>query len=128
MTTQAELVRAHLEAGKSITPVIAMTVYGISRLSSCIEDIRNVGLEVDCVMKRDEMGKRYGEYRLRQAIKVGSTVHVKPGNGYGLPKWVRFTRGARVIDKKGDASNVHFVRGANVGAFWLNDKELINAA
>jgi hypothetical protein len=125
--TQVSLVRKHLEAGKTITPVSAMAVYGISRLSSCIEDLRHTGMEIDCVLKRDEMGKQFGEYRMRKPIAVDSVVQVKSGHGYGLPTWVRKHRNARVIAKLADCSRVRFVRGKNLQDIWVNDKELVNA-
>ncbi len=131
MTTQVSKVRAHIEAGKVITPVTAMAVYGISRLSSCIEDLRNYGVLIDCVMKRDEAGKQYGEYRLRKPIEVGSVVQVKPGHAWGLPCWVRSSRGAIVVDRHPDDRSsvlVEFVRGLNRTKEWMLTKELVNAA
>jgi hypothetical protein len=127
MTTQVQRVRAHLDAGKRITPAQAIAVYGIFRLSSVIEDLRHTGLEIDCVLKYDEMGKQYGEYRLRQPVSVNCRVQIKRGYGIGLPHWVRRLKSARVIAKTADASLVRFVRGANLQDQWVNDKELVNA-
>lgn len=127
MTTQVERVRAHLAAGKSITPVTALAVYGITRLSSVIEDLRNSGTQIDCVRKYDEMGKQYGEYRLRRPIVPGSLVQVQHGYGIGLPHWVRKNREATVLEVAGDTAYVRFVRGKNLECHWLNLKELINA-
>jgi len=127
MTTQVQRVRAHLEAGKTITPAQAIAVYGIFRLSSVIEDLRATGMEIDCVLKFDEMGKQYGEYRQRLPIVVNSCVQVRRGHGYGLPTWVRRLKAARVIAKQADASLVRFVRGQNLSDVWCNDKELVNA-
>ena len=53
--SQVELGRRHLTAGNSITPASAIAVYGIFRLSSVIEDLRNSGMEIDCVLKHDEI-------------------------------------------------------------------------
>lgn len=128
MTTQVQHVRAHLEAGKTITPSNAIAVYGIFRLSSVIEDLRQAGMEIDCVLKHDEMGKQYGEYRQRRSIEVDSQVQIKRGFGIGLPHWVRRLKTARVIGKNADASLVRFVRGQNLSDVWVNDKELVNAS
>jgi hypothetical protein len=127
MTTQVERIRAHLVAGKSITPVAALAVYGISRLSSVIEDLRNSGMQIDCIRKYDEMGKQYGEYRIRKPIKAGSLVQVQHGYGIGLPTWVRKNREATVLAVLDDTAYVRFVRGKNLECHWLNLKELINA-
>lgn len=128
MTTQVALIRRHLEAGKSITPMQAIAVYGIFRLASVVEDLRLTGMQIDCVLKLDEMGKRYGEYCKRRPIEPGSTVQVRPGCGWSLPRWVRSLRDAKVLEKQKDASYVQFIRGKNLRAFWLNDKELVRVA
>lgn len=127
MSTQVSVVRKHLMDGKSITPVIAQAVYGIFRLSSVIEDLRNSGMEIDCVIKFDERGKQYGEYRLRKPIKLMSKVQIKRGYGTDLPTWVRRQKEASVVEKSADASRVMFVRGKNIQSIWVNDKELVNA-
>lgn len=126
--TQVELVRRHLEAGKSITPASAIAVYSIFRLASVIEDLRNAGMDIDTIFKRDEMGKQYGEYRKRLPITVDSMVQMKPGYGYGLPNWVRKLRSARVIGMTQDACLVRFIRGKNMADLWVNELELVNAA
>ena len=127
MTRQVDKIRAHLEAGKSITPAIAATVYGIWRLASVIEDLRNEGLDIDTLIRYDEVGKQYGEYRLRKEIGLKSTVQVKKGYGIGLPHWVRKLREAVVIAKQADASLVRFIRGKNLEDLWVQDRELVRA-
>lgn len=123
--TQIDKVRKHLTDGKEITPMVAMTVYGISRLASVIEDLRNTGMQIDTILRRDEEGKQYGVYRLRQPIVQGAKVQVKAGYGIGLPRWVRKLRESVVLEKNHDASLVCFVRGLNTETAWLNDKELV---
>lgn len=122
--TQNEIIRAHLEAGKSITPLHALTVYGISRLSSCIERLRLAGLNIVTTIKQDEMGRKYGEYKLAAPVKVGSKVTVKRGHGIGLPRWVRRTSEARVVGLYKDTAMVEFIRGTRVEVHSLNLKEL----
>lgn len=129
MTTQVQRVRAHLEAGKSITNASAIAVYGIFRLSSVIEDLRRTGMDIDCILKWDEMGKQYGEYRLRRAITTGSEVQIARGYGIGLPNWARKLRKSKVVGMSADrtAALVRFVRGQNLKDEWVNVKELVNA-
>lgn len=129
--TQIEQVRRHLEAGKSITPMQAIAVYGIFRLASVIEDLRQRGLHIDCVLRWDEMGKRYGEYRIRKPLQINSLAQVVPGHGVGLPGWVRSLKAAKVVGHEPDAKGgagawlVRFIRGQNLQDVWLNDKELV---
>ncbi|MFN3914756.1 MAG: helix-turn-helix domain-containing protein [Aquabacterium sp.] len=124
--TQVDLVRKHLKDGKTITPVIANAVYGISRLSSVIEDLRAEGMQIDTLIKFDEMGKQYGEYRQRRPITKGCKVQIKRGSAADLPNWVRRQKASPVVEKQADASRVMFIRGRNIKSVWLNDKELIN--
>lgn len=135
METQVSRIRRHLEAGKTITPAQAIVVYGIFRLSSVIEDLRATGMEIDCVLKYDEMGKQYGEYRMRKPISLLSQVQVKRGYGIGLPHWVRRMKTAKVIGHRPPANNpdsapawlVRFQAGGNCVDEWMNDKELLRA-
>lgn len=127
MTTQTARIRKHLEDGKTITPAMAITVYGIFRLAAVIDDLRNSGMEIDTVIKHDEMGKKYAEYRQRTSISLRSKVQVRTGCGIGLPSWVRKHRSATVVGKHTGVSMVRFVRGKNLADIWLNDKELVNA-
>lgn len=62
--TQAEQIKQHLSAGKSITPIEALMVYGIYRLSAAILLLRQSGLKIVTSMKADEKGKRYAQYKL----------------------------------------------------------------
>jgi hypothetical protein len=125
-TPQIDQVRAHLKAGKSITPAIAMAVYGISRLAVHVDYLRRQGLDIDTILKRDEMGKQYGEYRLRKAIALGALVQVRPGNGIGLPNWVRRLKAASVTGlAPNGAVLVRFIRGQNMQSLWLMEKELV---
>ena len=126
--TQIDQVRRHLKAGKSITPATAIAVYGIFRLAVAIDALRNSGMQIDVVLRWDEVGKRYGEYRLRRTITVGDVVQVKSGQAYGLPSWVRSFRAAPVIGcHPGGSVLVRFIRGANSKDEWMLRSELVNA-
>lgn len=65
ITPQARKVLKHLKDGKSITPMEALVVHNISRLASCIEEIRNkAGYTVNTELRRDDAGHRYARYVL----------------------------------------------------------------
>ena len=124
-TTQHEQIRTHLMAGKSITPGHALLVYGISRLAVAVEKLRRAGLEIDMILKLDEAGKKYGEYRLRGCIKSGSRVQVRKGHGYGLPWWVLKTASSKVAGLVNDVAYVQFESKRGVTeTICLNVKEL----
>lgn len=124
---QHDIIRKHLDAGKTITQGQAQLVYGISRLSSCIERLREQGVEIDSVVKFDEVGKQYGEYRLRRAIKLNCMVQVKRGHGFGLPSYVRKTRGAKVVGLVQDVAYVQFDTQRGPKTVPMNVEELLYA-
>lgn len=61
---QARTILAHLEAGKTITPMKALNVYSIYRLSDAIFKIRESGHNVITINCKDENGKKYAKYYL----------------------------------------------------------------
>lgn len=127
MTTQIDRIRSHLHSGKAITPAQAITVYGIFRLASVIEDLRKAGEEIDTVMCRDEMGKQYGSYRLHRPIRLSDTVQVRLGYAPGLPRWVRSLESSRVIGNYKDSVLVLFKKGKRTHERWMNKLELVNS-
>ena len=63
MESQNQLIRQHLESGKSITPLEALSMYGCLRLGARIYDLRQDGLPVKTEIKRN--GKKwFAEYSL----------------------------------------------------------------
>lgn len=65
LTPQAKIVLSHLKKRQRISPAEALTVYGISRLASCIHEIRNrAGYTVKTEQRRDEHGHKYAKYHL----------------------------------------------------------------
>ena len=64
LTPQAKTVLAHLKTHGDITPLKADGVYGITRLASCIHEIRKVGHRVSCDIIKDDYGSKYGHYKL----------------------------------------------------------------
>jgi hypothetical protein len=65
ITPQARSVLAYMRKHGRISPAKADRVFGITRLASCINEIRRkAGYKVETHMKRDELGHKYAEYRL----------------------------------------------------------------
>jgi len=62
--TQLHVLRNHLKAGKSITPLEARHVYGVEALPRRISDLKESGMNIKREMCRDECGKRYARYSL----------------------------------------------------------------
>lgn len=66
---QARKILAHLEKGKTVTPMESMIVYSIYRLSDCIFKIRNAGYVVVTEERQDAQGHKYARYRLETAAE-----------------------------------------------------------
>lgn len=65
--TQNALLRAHLTAGNSISPMEALTVFGITRLAARIHDLANTGMRITRTDRVDAKGQRYTRYRKTRA-------------------------------------------------------------
>lgn len=68
ISTQCAQIRAHLESGRSITPLEAQKLYRCMRLGARIYDLRKEGMNIERKMRsyKNEDGKRvaFAEYRL----------------------------------------------------------------
>jgi hypothetical protein len=63
METQNQLIRQHLESGKTITPLEALSMYGCLRLGARIYDLKRDGLRIKTDRKTN--GKKwFAEYSL----------------------------------------------------------------
>jgi len=64
MNSQNKQIAEHLKAGKSITPLTALKLYGCFRLSGRIWDLKQTGMKIktDLVTRRN---KTYAEYKLQ---------------------------------------------------------------
>jgi hypothetical protein len=61
--TQTEMIRAHLESGREITPIDALERYGCFRLAARINDLRKAGLPIETITEQRD-GKAWAKYRL----------------------------------------------------------------
>ena len=61
--TQTEMIRAHLESGREITPIDALQQYGCFRLAARINDLRKAGLPIETITEQLD-GKAWAKYRL----------------------------------------------------------------
>jgi hypothetical protein len=69
--SQKETLLKHLLAGKTITPLKAMMVYGIGRLAARVRDLREEGHNIVTTIQQDERGHDYAEYRLQVRDRFG---------------------------------------------------------
>jgi hypothetical protein len=61
--TQNDMIRTHLQSGKSITPLDALREYGCFRLAARIADLRAEGLNIQTSTTHSN-GKAYATYRI----------------------------------------------------------------
>lgn len=136
-TTQISGIEAHLLAGKTITPMEALTVYGTFRLASHIEKLRRVrGMDIDTTLKTDERGKEYAQYSLAPAADAWTNTYFYEGDSvvvrgvpFGLPKFIgKASTSARVLGAYNDVSEVEFTNGKRRLVIDMNNRELRRAA
>jgi hypothetical protein len=61
--TQTEMIRAHLQSGRDLTPIDALNHYGCFRLAARIKELRNQGLPIETLTEQRD-GKAWAKYRL----------------------------------------------------------------
>lgn len=59
-----DAVLGHLKERSTITPMEALTVYGIFRLAPRIHELRRDGHKIQTILREDSVGKRYAQYKL----------------------------------------------------------------
>lgn len=68
--TQNRMILDHLRKEKTITPLEALRLYGVFRLSARIFDLKDAGHVIATnIIKVGNEGKRVAEYRLLKAAK-----------------------------------------------------------
>lgn len=66
-----ERILHHLQQVGHITPIEALTIFGIQRLAPRIEELRREGFVIDTKVRMDTQGRRYCRYEIRA---VGTPV------------------------------------------------------
>jgi hypothetical protein len=61
--TQTEMIRAHLQSGRDLSPIDALNHYGCFRLAARIKELRNQGLPIQTLTEQRN-GKAWAKYRL----------------------------------------------------------------
>lgn len=62
--SQESAILAHLESGRSITPIDALNLYKCFRLGARIFGLRKQGFQIESKMIQVESGKRVAQYKL----------------------------------------------------------------
>ncbi|MDG4856407.1 helix-turn-helix domain-containing protein [Mesorhizobium sp. WSM4982] len=67
LTTQQEIVMSQLNAGRSLTNLVAITCHGVSSLSSRIAELRKLGYPIEDRMETDQFERQYKVYFIKAA-------------------------------------------------------------
>jgi len=74
--SKASEIENHILRGESITGLLALELYGVYRLSSVINRLRNKGLSIETMMIQKDDGTQYAKYyipiHLRNANRTQS--------------------------------------------------------
>ena len=65
--TQIDHLKAHLEGGRTITPLEAFGLYGMFRLAARIKELRDLGWDISTEIRHDPNGKVYAVYSYNPA-------------------------------------------------------------
>lgn len=66
-TQQQQVVMDQLNAGRSLTNLVAITCHGVSSLSSRIAELRKMGEQIDDRMETDQFERQYKVYFIKAA-------------------------------------------------------------
>lgn len=61
--TQTELIKKHLEDGRTITPIEALSLYGCFRLGARIYNLKQQGVKIES-KTITKNGKHFAQYRM----------------------------------------------------------------
>ena len=62
MESQNKLIKAHLQAGKTLTAIQALEMFGCFRLAARIKYLKDSGMIIDKAMVQNDNGKHYALY------------------------------------------------------------------
>ena len=62
--SQTQAIKQHLESGRSITAIEALSEYGCLRLAARIADLRDQGMQIETVMVTYSKDKRFAKYKI----------------------------------------------------------------
>lgn len=62
--SQSSAILAHLQSGRCLDPMTALTRYGTMRLAARVAELRAQGHRIECKLFRARSGKRFGLYRM----------------------------------------------------------------
>lgn len=65
--TQKQIILRHLNSGRHLTILEAMSLYRIFNLKARIEELRRAGHNITTEMRSDPTGKKYARYRLEKS-------------------------------------------------------------
>lgn len=68
--TQNNQILNHFKSETSITPLIALGLYGIFRLAARIYELKALGHKITTGLKYDANGKSYAEYSLTSSASL----------------------------------------------------------
>jgi hypothetical protein len=64
---QKQIVLDYLKRHRNgLSPIIALHVLGVYRLAARIEELRKQGHRIASIYRKDDLGRRFVEYRLRR--------------------------------------------------------------
>ena len=70
--TQESQVLKHLEDFGTIDPLTALAEYRIMRLAAVVHELRRSGVPIETVMRYNNNGKHWAEYRLKSRSTSGN--------------------------------------------------------
>lgn len=85
-TTQQQIVLDQLNAGRSLTNIVALTCHGVGSLSSRIAELRKLGHKIDDRTETDQFERQYKVYSIKAAkVAEAAATLVRTVEGNDAP-------------------------------------------
>jgi hypothetical protein len=68
LTPAAKTVLLHLRRRGTISPMEALTTYGLPKVAFQIHQLRKFGYRIESELREDEAGHRYARYNMREPV------------------------------------------------------------
>jgi hypothetical protein len=71
-STQQQIVMDQLNAGRSLTNLVALTCHGVQSLSSRVAELRKMGVQIEDRTETDQFERQYKVYFIKAAKLEGA--------------------------------------------------------
>jgi hypothetical protein len=86
LSAQQQIVMDQLNAGRSLTNLVALTCHGVQSLTSRIAELRKMGVQIEDRTETDQFDRQYKVYFIKAAkLEAAVKIVVRTAEGNDAP-------------------------------------------